>query len=99
MESSGGAVVEHLLLDRLLWYIAGPIIGLLVVGLFAIANRPLGVSGAYVSEAKRSRCGTAESSCSVGVAAPLTPRSTIPRPTPGDQPAHGSRGMPPISWR
>lgn len=33
---------------RLPWFIAGPLIGLLVAGLYAVANRPLGVSGAYV---------------------------------------------------
>src|SRR5439155_6870153 len=31
--------------DRVPWYIAGPGIGLLVAGLFAVANAPLGVSG------------------------------------------------------
>lgn len=34
--------------DRLPWFIAGPLLGLLVVGLYAVANRPLGGSGAYV---------------------------------------------------
>lgn len=38
--------------DRLAWYIAGPALGLLVVGLFLIANQPLGASGAYVHTAK-----------------------------------------------
>ena len=37
-----------LLPDRLPWYIGGPILGLLIVGLFAVANQPLGASGAYV---------------------------------------------------
>lgn len=34
--------------DRLPWYVGGPILGLLIVGLFVIANQPLGASGAYV---------------------------------------------------
>lgn len=33
------------------WYFAGPMFGLLVVGLYALANKPLGVSGAYVQVA------------------------------------------------
>ena len=37
-----------LLPDRLPWYIGGPVLGLLIVGLFALANQPLGASGAYV---------------------------------------------------
>lgn len=37
-----------LLPERLPWFIAGPLLGLLVVGLYAVANRPLGGSGAYV---------------------------------------------------
>lgn len=37
-----------LLPDRLPWFIGGPILGLLIVGLFALANQPLGASGAYV---------------------------------------------------
>ena len=37
-----------LLPDRLAWYVGGPVLGLLIVGLFAIANQPLGASGAYV---------------------------------------------------
>lgn len=37
-----------LLPDRLPWYIGGPTLGLLIVGLFALANQPLGASGAYV---------------------------------------------------
>lgn len=46
--------------DRLPWFIAGPVVGLLIVGLFAIANRPLGVSGSYVQVASflRRRPGT-----------------------------------------
>ena len=34
--------------DRLAWFVGGPILGLLVVGLFVVANQPLGASGAYV---------------------------------------------------
>jgi uncharacterized membrane protein YedE/YeeE len=37
-----------LLPDRLPWYVGGPILGLLIVGLFVLANQPLGASGAYV---------------------------------------------------
>jgi uncharacterized membrane protein YedE/YeeE len=44
-----------LLPDRLAWYIAGPALGLLVVGLFLIANQPLGASGAYVNTMKAVR--------------------------------------------
>ena len=34
--------------DRVPWYIVGPGLGLLIVGLFVLANQPLGASGAYV---------------------------------------------------
>jgi uncharacterized membrane protein YedE/YeeE len=37
-----------LLPDRLPWFVGGPILGLLIVGLFVLANQPLGASGAYV---------------------------------------------------
>ena len=37
--------------QRLAWYVVGPLIGLLVAGLFALANKPLGASGAYVQTA------------------------------------------------
>lgn len=37
-----------LLPDRIPWYFAGPMLGLLVVGLYAVLNRPLGAVGAYV---------------------------------------------------
>ncbi len=40
-----------LLPDRLPWFIGGPILGLLIVGLFVLANQPLGASGAYVQTA------------------------------------------------
>jgi hypothetical protein len=33
---------------QLPWYLCGPILGLLIVGLYAVANKPLGASGAYV---------------------------------------------------
>ena len=36
---------------QLPWYVAGPSLGLLVVALFALANQPLGASGAYVQTA------------------------------------------------
>lgn len=38
----------HLLPDRVPWYIAGPLIGLLIVALYALANQRLGVSGSYL---------------------------------------------------
>ncbi len=34
--------------DRLPWYIGGPVLGVLIVAMFALANQPLGASGAYV---------------------------------------------------
>jgi uncharacterized membrane protein YedE/YeeE len=40
--------MPQVLPDRVPWYIVGPLLGLLVVGLYAIANRPLGASGAFV---------------------------------------------------
>ena len=40
--------MEQILAQRWPWFVAGPLIGLLVVGLYAIANKPLGASGAYV---------------------------------------------------
>lgn len=33
--------------DRLPWFVVGPLLGLLVVGLYAVANKPLGATGAY----------------------------------------------------
>ena len=36
-----------LLPDRLPWFIAGPLMGLTVVGLYALANKPLGATTAY----------------------------------------------------
>ena len=38
----------ELLPDRLPWFIAGPTIGLLVVALYAVANKHLGVTTAYL---------------------------------------------------
>lgn len=38
----------ELLPERVSWFVVGPLIGILVAGLFAIANRPLGASGSYV---------------------------------------------------
>jgi uncharacterized membrane protein YedE/YeeE len=37
--------------DRVPWYVVGPGLGLLIVGLFVLANQPLGASGAYVQTA------------------------------------------------
>ena len=37
-----------LLGDRIPWFVTGPALGLCVVGLFVLANQPLGASGAYV---------------------------------------------------
>jgi hypothetical protein len=45
----------EILPDQLPWYIAGPALALLVVGLFLVANQPLGASGAYVNTAKTVR--------------------------------------------
>jgi hypothetical protein len=40
--------VFDLLPDRVPWYVVGPALGVLIVGLFVLANQPLGASGAYV---------------------------------------------------
>lgn len=37
--------------DRVPWYVVGPGLGILMVGLFVLANQPLGASGAYVQTA------------------------------------------------
>ncbi len=37
----------HLLPDRLPWYVAGPLLGLCVVALYALANKPLGSTSVY----------------------------------------------------
>jgi uncharacterized membrane protein YedE/YeeE len=34
------------------WWVAGPALGLLVVGFFLVSNQPLGASGAYAETAK-----------------------------------------------
>lgn len=44
-----------LLPDRLAWYLAGPALGLLVVGFFLFTNQPLGATGAYVETARTVR--------------------------------------------
>jgi hypothetical protein len=41
-----------MLLDRCPWYIAGPILGLLIVALRAAVNRPLGALGGYIDLAE-----------------------------------------------
>jgi uncharacterized membrane protein YedE/YeeE len=38
----------EIFIDRCPWYVAGPLIGLLVVGLFWAINKPLGALGAYI---------------------------------------------------
>lgn len=48
-----------LLPDRLPWFIAGPALGLLVVGLYAVANRPIGSLGAYLQTLAMVRSGRA----------------------------------------
>lgn len=45
----------ELLPDQLPWWVAGPLLGFLVVGLFVVANQPLGASGAYVQTIKTVR--------------------------------------------
>jgi uncharacterized membrane protein YedE/YeeE len=41
--------------DRLPWYLAGPMIGMLVVLTYAIANQRMGVTGSYVEVAALAR--------------------------------------------
>jgi hypothetical protein len=41
--------------DQLPWWIAVPLLGLLVVALFAISNQPLGASGAHIQMVKTVR--------------------------------------------
>lgn len=48
-------MLSALLPDRLPWYIAGPALGLLVVGFFLFTNQPLGATGAYVETARTVR--------------------------------------------
>jgi len=38
----------EILPERLAWFIAGPIIGLLTVALYAVANKHLGVTTSYL---------------------------------------------------
>ncbi|HET7559280.1 MAG TPA: YeeE/YedE thiosulfate transporter family protein [Limnochordia bacterium] len=45
--------MEHLLPERLAWYIAGPLMGLCVATLYAAGNGHLGVSGAYLHALRR----------------------------------------------
>ncbi len=42
------SLMFDLLPAHLEWYYGGPLLGLLIVGLFVLANQPLGASGAYV---------------------------------------------------
>lgn len=44
----GTCQMPDILPDRLPWYVAGPALGLLVVGLYAVLNRPLGAVGSYI---------------------------------------------------
>mgnify|MGYP001569383010 CR=1 FL=1 len=41
-----------LFLNRAPWFIAGPLIGLLIVAALAVANRPFGALGGYISLAR-----------------------------------------------
>ena len=43
--------MPQLLPDRIPWYVAGPLIGLIVVGFYVVLNRRLGVTTAYSSVA------------------------------------------------
>jgi hypothetical protein len=38
----------HVITDQAPWYIAGPAMGLIVVGMYAVANKHLGVTGSFV---------------------------------------------------
>ncbi len=40
--------MTELLPEQLPWFVVGPGLGLLVVGLYALANKPLGATGAYL---------------------------------------------------
>jgi len=40
-------------LERCPWYIAGPILGVLIIGLRAVVNKPLGALGGYIDLAHR----------------------------------------------
>jgi uncharacterized membrane protein YedE/YeeE len=41
--------LAELLPDRLPWFVAGPLIGLLIVGLYAVQNKPLGATSGYTN--------------------------------------------------
>ena len=41
--------MPELLPDRLPWFIAGPLIGFVIVGLYALLNKPLGATRAYAN--------------------------------------------------
>ena len=43
--------------DRIPWFVAGPLLGLLVVGLYAVANKPIGSLGAYIQTLALARGG------------------------------------------
>lgn len=43
--------------DRLPWFVAGPSLGLLVVGMYAVANKPIGSLGAYLQTLALARDG------------------------------------------
>ncbi len=43
-----GCQMRDLLPGQLPWFVVGPGLGLLVVGLYALANKPLGATGAYL---------------------------------------------------
>jgi hypothetical protein len=45
--------------DRIPWFVAGPVLGLLVVGLYAVANKPIGAVGAYIQTLSLARDGRA----------------------------------------
>ena len=38
----------HIMETPIPWFIAGPVLGLVVVGMYALTNRHLGISGSYV---------------------------------------------------
>ena len=44
-----------MMLERCPWYVAGPMLGLLIVGLRAAVNKPLGALGGYIDLARHAR--------------------------------------------
>lgn len=44
--------MSEIMQSRMPWFIAGPVIGLCVVALYALANQRLGVTGSYVQVAR-----------------------------------------------